>query len=217
MINKKKTNNITKKHSSNELILGNNTKTKKNSLYLHSGGSGNASLGRRIFGQKIEANNINYDRFNVATKEQFNQLKRDVRATRISAFFARKLGRIKDTEYKLQLRLLFANLYFARMQLYHAKMIKISDILVNDQDSIIKSMHKLIIDILELEKQINEGYIISHGKKEKLKPKKIIKLIKKQDKLRYKLLNLTTFENSNEITKGCTPKGKAFFFNKPYF
>jgi len=166
---------ITKKHSGNELILGNNTKTKKNSVYLHSGGGNKPSLGRRIFGQKIETNNINYERFDVATKEQFNQLKRDVRATRISAFFARKLGRIKDTEYKLQLRLLFANLYFARMQLYQAKMVKISDILVNDESSIIKNIHKLIVEILELKKQINEDNIINNEKKKKKKKKKIIK------------------------------------------
>jgi hypothetical protein len=208
-------NNITKKHSGNELILGNN-KTKKNQLNLYSskGGGNKPTLGRILFGKKIENNNINYDKFDVATKEQFNQLKTDVRATRISAFFAKKLGRITDTQYKLQLRLLFANLYMAKMQLYQAKMANNNKILVNNENSIIKKMHKLIIKIIEIEKKINEGYIIKNDIKEKLKPKKILKIIKKQDKIRYALLNLITFENSNEITKGCASSGKALSFYK---
>ena len=54
-----------------------------------------------------------------------------------------------QTQYKLQLRLLWANLYFARMKLYCNKLKKIARILINDEDSIIKKIHKKIVQIIE--------------------------------------------------------------------
>ena len=118
----------TKKYSGNELLTNTN-KTKINhnqhkiNRYVngnvngkHSGGGGN-TLGNKLFGTSISNNQINYDKFDIATKEQYNQLKKDVRATRISAFFARKLRRITEEQYKLQLRLLWANLFFAKIWL----------------------------------------------------------------------------------------------------
>ena len=222
MIHKKEKQNLkiysrnTQKYSGNELLTNentNNNKTKK-CKYMSGGGGNNISLGRKIFGDKIETESIKYERFDIANKEQFKQLKTDVRATRIAAFIARKLGRISKLQYKLQMHLLKANLFFARMKLYNAKLIKIANMLVYDENSIIKSIHSQINEIFELEKQINDGYISKNGTQTKLKPKKILKLIKNQDKIRYSIMKLTTFEDSKEITKGCTSKGKAMFYNK---
>jgi len=222
MIHKKKQNNrklysaSTQKYSGNELLTNetiNSSKTKKNKSLI-GGGNNNVSLGRKLFGAKIETESINYERFEVANKEQFKQLKTDVRATRIAAFIAHKFGRINKLQYKLQIHLLKANLFFARMKLYNAKLTKIANLLVYDENSIIKSIHNKIIEIFELEKQINEGYISKNGTQTTLKPKKLLKLIKDQDKIRYDIMKLTTFEDSSEITKGCTSQGKAMFYNK---
>lgn len=219
----------TQKYSGNELLINeyinNTTKTKKHHNINHyifknnkhkylAGGGNNTSLGRKIFGEKIETETINYERFDIANKEQFKQLKTNVSATRIAAFIARKKGAISKLQYELQMHLLKANLFFARMKLYNAKLIKIANILVFDENSIIKSIHSQINEIFELEKQINEGYISKKGTLKKLKPKKILKIIKRQDKIRYEIMKLTTFENSTKITKGCTSQGKAIFYNK---
>jgi hypothetical protein len=82
----------TKKYSCNELLT-NIIKTKRNynqnkvNHYInHSGGGGN-TLGNKLFGTAISSNNIKYDRFAIANKEQYNQLKRDVRATQSYTYF----------------------------------------------------------------------------------------------------------------------------------
>ena len=79
MIHKKKKHNqkiysaSTQKYSGNELLTSgtiNSSKTKKNKpLKSLTGGGNNVSLGRKLFGAKIETDSINYERFEIANKD----------------------------------------------------------------------------------------------------------------------------------------------------
>ena len=162
----------TNKNSTDEVLNNNKTKTKKNIIYIGGGNTIANKAVNKIYGKAIEAKKINYKTFDIKTGSEYRQLKRDVRATRISAFFARKFGKLNDTEYKMQVLLLMGNLHFAKLKLYYAKLNKIALLLIKDDNSIIKTIHSKINQIFFLQQQIDKGYLQDTGKRSKIKSDK---------------------------------------------
>ena len=215
MINRKRPEKLTKKQDYSETITINASKTKKYPLqhsknnYVFKKESnlteqtGGADL---FFGQQIT--DIKYDIFDIKTKKEYAQRVKDVRTTWIKTAIASKLGKISPEHYKMIKHLLYSNLYFSRMKLYSAKMTMLISILVQDKQSIVRKIHRMMRDIFNYQQEIDEIKVFE--------PKKVEKLIKKQDKTRYKLLALTLFKNSKDITKGCSGLGKTSIKSKKF-
>jgi hypothetical protein len=178
--------------------INTNVDTKHNINQRGSGGMiFNQQRETSVFGKSIDEHDITVDRFDVSTKQQYKQLKKDVKATMLKAFIAKKKGIIKEIDYDLQIHLLSANLYFAKMKLYQAKLALISNKLIGN-NSIIKKIHKNINEIFSLQMTLGQGHnIASQTSKLTTKPqsKNIVKIIKQQDKCRYTLLKLISFTN----------------------
>ena len=128
MIQRKFRNNKTLRYSNSEILNEDNTsKTKKNQFvhhYIHRMHKVNRKQQTQDGGAVIRDAKMEY--FNIKTKLDYMKLKHDIRATRITFFFANKFGRIGDTEYKLHLSLIWANFYFAKLRYYNAEMVKIA-------------------------------------------------------------------------------------------
>ena len=226
----------TKKWSGNE-ILNNINKTQKyntinnnynynynyNKKLKNKQRGGNGIFGQTedttttLFGSVINKEDINYDRFDVGTKQEYNILKKDVKVTQMSAYIAKKSGKLTEEQYTLQMHLLLANLYFAKMKLYQAQLVKISNLLVGNNNSIIFKIHKYINDIFSLQHKLSTGYNISSvtsGITAKPNNKNIIKIIKQQDKCRFAILKLISFKNTDDLNSGCSDTGGANILNK---
>ena len=158
--------------------------------------------------------------FEVANKQQYNTLRRNIKLTIRLSWINMKLGIITRTQYELMKRLLKLNRYFARMKLENSKMLYVLNKLIADESSQIKTAQRYIRKIFEYQQQIETGYLTLEGKlkmdsregwfkKLRKNPMRYIKkLIKKQDKLRNKLLAVTAFENTKDLSRGCVAKEK---------
>ena len=181
---------LTKKSDTREFIniydTNNSNKTKKISYLYQTGGSG--TVLQKAFGKVYKE--IPEEFYAVKNKKQYAQRVRDVRASWINAAIKRKLGQITEKDYLLLKSLLKSNLYFARLSLYFSKLDVIYSIFIYGDESILKKIRSIMDKILDIQKEIQRGYFNfdSSTIHSNLNPKKINKLIKKQDKLRNQLL-----------------------------
>ena len=206
---------LTQKQDTREFInIYETNKTKKTSYLSQTGGGG--TILQQTFGKVYKE--IPEEFYAVQNKRQYAQRVRDVRASWINAAIKRKLGKITEKDYILLKSLLKSNLYFARLSLYFSKLDIIHSIFIYGDESILKKIRSIMDKILDIQKEIQRGYFSFESKSihSDLNPKKINKLLKKQDKLRNQLLEYSLFKNGNDIGKGCYGIGKSFSKSKAF-
>ena len=186
----------------------------KNHKYLHT------QFGGKTTDIDAKFENVYSKSLDVANKAQYNILKSDIKGTISLAWINSKIGRIKKTQYELIKRLAKANLFFSRMKLENAKMLLILEKLIRDEESGLKTVQNMIRQIFNLQRVINKGYLDPADKglfknslwkkikkifkkSGKDKYRLITKLIKKQDKIRSKLIKLTMFDSDKDLSTKC--------------
>ena len=200
MIQKKYRNKKTLRNSTSEVLNDedNTIKTKKNQFvnhYIHKIHKKKQDGGAVIRDAKLEY-------FNIKSKNDYFKLKRDITATRITFFFANKFGRISDTDYKLHLSFIWANFYFAKLRYYNSEMLKISNILISQENAIIPSIRTKINEILDIQNIIKTG-LFKGSKGSKESDKELEKLVKRQDSHRVSLMKYFLFNNNKNISPKC--------------
>ena len=181
--------------------INNNSWIKSNYQINKQLGGGSFTPTEKIFGRVYSEVPDQY--FNIRTKKEYAQLVRDVRATWIIATIRKKLGIMSVNDYLMFTALMRANLHFARINLFYERLTNISNILFYNNNSLIKKIQQIINNILAIQKDIQEDYGLTVGKKGSKSNKEIKKKIKQQEKERVKLINIFLFKNTNEISDGC--------------
>ena len=148
---------------------------------------------------------LSIEKFNIATKAQYNQVKKNVRNTIIKLWFQSKLNMISTTQYEIVKILLTTYVLFARMKLENAKMLTAIELLYGNDTGIIHKLILIIDNILNYQRDIND---IKLGTKNIKTPNKphiltIPEIIKAQDKLRLELMTYTAFNSTKDIKDVC--------------
>ena len=170
-------------------------------------------------------------KFDVFTKEQYFWLKRNIYNTIRGSWLLQKFGKITEEEHELLKRLLKAHMYFARIKLVMAKLYKIIVKLYGSNESIIRKMQRNIRKVFDLQMDIEYAYKNPNERQTDIKKngvsarKRIINffkgkiwgpktyeqfvhtIIKKQDKLRKKIMKKTIFYSTKDLGSGCNYTG----------
>jgi hypothetical protein len=164
-------------------------------------------------------------KFDVFTKSQFKQLKRNVYRSIFGSFLLQKFGKISQLEHEILKRLLKAHMYFARIKLIMAKLYNIIEKLYANDGSYIQNVQRQIRKIFDLQMDIEQAYknpneantTKSQGKL--TYEQFVTKIIKKQDEIRITLMDYTVFYDTKDLGSKCDSslKGiKAKLFGKSY-
>ena len=205
--NKRKPIRIEKQHGG--LILNKNFRGQKEADF------GKMDLLGKTTGLSVVHNNkTQYEskKFNVFTKSQFKQLKRNIYSSIRGSWLLQKFRRITSEEHELLKRLLKAHMYFARIKLIMAKLYRIIEPLYANNDSYIQKVQRKIRKIFDLQMDIEHAYknpnesdsLSKKSKKNKSYDQVVSKIIKEQDALRIKLMNYTVFYNTKDLGSKCT-------------
>ena len=204
----KKKYNLSKKQNVSELL--NSSKTKKNykitnkkrqiSNLEQSGGK----TSQELSDTKIKEVSHKYY---IVAKQKYKFLKYTIKFYLARLWIASKnpFDKFSTEEYKLTKSYFYMQLYIARIGLVYNKLNNIVKNLISDKNSIVLKIRKKIRKIFELQNEISSGDIrertglslMFKGKRNELA------IIKKQDKLRKKIIKYTVFKNNKELSKNC--------------
>ena len=165
-------------------------------------------LGKQTGLKVLHNNKTQYSakKFNVFTKSQYKQLKRNVYRSIRGSWLLKKFRRITSEEHELLKRMLKAHMYFARIKLIMAKLYRIIEPLYANNDSHIQKVQRKIRKIFDLQMEIEHAYKNPNERSIKSKKKSgqvVSKIIKQQDKIRNKIMNYTIFYNTKDLGSKC--------------